>query len=378
MSRLVALLVCFAVVACGPTEPSQPTSAAPPDDVTPDAGAPDPCLMLERNVTSALETTRPAAFGAVLAAETSGCPRMFLTLGEAQPGVVLDPHALFRIGSVTKTFVAAAMLRAQQLGLLDLDTTVAEDFPDVPHASAITVRQLLNHTSGVFNYTNDAAFWQALQTTPARRWRPAELVAIASRHTPYFAPGEGWRYSNTNYIMAGIILERVTGQPLAVWLREQFLTPLGLHHTFLDGAEAVPDALPFTPGFDDNGAEVTYAADQSWAWAAGAMVSTPADLLTWANALYSGSVLNADAMAQMLTVVPTEARGLGYGLGMFELSAEIGFARSMGHMGDTPGYHTHMFFTPSPRTVSVLFTNADSVDPNTVAIAVLPVLYGLP
>src|SRR5436190_2298941 len=138
----------------------------------------------------------------------------------------------FRIASVTKAFVSVLILQLEAEGKLDIDDAVAKYLPDVvPNGGAITLRELMNHTSGLFNYTDDAAFVDDPITNFARTWSPQELLALAFAHAPGSPPGTNWSYSNTNYIVLGLVVERETGKSLGQVLQERILTPLGLTST---------------------------------------------------------------------------------------------------------------------------------------------------
>lgn len=379
---------CALTLPTGPLEPADSGSTlidAGESDAgvqVPDAGTNPVCDFIASGLQRDVASVATGAYGTGVAVLIPGCERMYEARGysvpridDAYPGRPLDIHALFRIGSVTKTFIAAGVLRAQEQGLLSLDDRLSTWFPNFPGSANITIRQLLSHTSGVFNYTRDESFRTDFSMAPGRKRTPEQLIAFAASHPLDFTPGTQWSYSNTNYILSGVILERVTGQPLAAWIRTQFLQPLEMVNTFFDGEETVPPLMPFTHGYYRTDADVTYATDPSWAWAAGAMVSNTDDLLTWGEALYGGKVLSPASMMQMMTVTPTALSGLSYGLGMFDLDAKPGFPHAVGHMGDTLGYHTQLFFTPHPQTVVVLFTNSDELDVNATAASTLPAVY---
>jgi D-alanyl-D-alanine carboxypeptidase len=245
----------------------------------------------------------------------------------------------FRIGSVTKSFVATLVLQLVGEGRLSLDDNLERWLPGlVPKGERITVRQLLNHTSGLYNYTDDLP-------EPPRRFRPRELVAIATGHRPLFAPGTQFSYSNTNYILAGMLVERVTGQPLADQLEQRILQPLGLGDTELPTTQralAGTHARGYAPPDEDwqvtdgparlvNVTEM----DTSWGWAAGAMVSTTADLARFYQALLGGQLLTPELLTQMRTTVDASqvGRGARYGLGL-EMLRHGDAGRSCGATAD--------------------------------------------
>src|SRR3954468_4066681 len=159
-----------------------------------------------------------------------------LASGQARPGPgrAMRPAARLRVGSITKTFVSTVTLQLVAERRLSLNDTVERWQPGlVPGGRSITIRQLLNHTSGIFNYTDDQAFVQQLLAHPLRAVTPQQLIDVANAHAPVFAPGTGWSYSNTNYIVMGLILQRVTHRPVSTLLRQRIVRPLGLRHTYL-------------------------------------------------------------------------------------------------------------------------------------------------
>ena len=191
----------------------------------------------------------------------------------------------FRIGSLTKTFTATVVLQLAGEGRLGLDDTVERWLPGlVPGGERITVRQLLNHTSGLFNYTDDEQVLEGMLSDRRRAWSPRELVAIGTAHPPTFAPGTRWAYSNTGYIVLGLIAEAVDGRPLATQLETRIFTPLKLRHTSFDSEPQI--AGRYAHGYFV-GRDVSVL-NPTGAWAAGAMVSTAADVGRFYRALLGG------------------------------------------------------------------------------------------
>ena len=152
----------------------------------------------------------------------------------------------FRIGSITKTFTGTVILQLVDEGKLRLDDPIAKYQPEVPNGANITIRQLLQMTSGLFNYTDDPAWNQALDANRQRVWSPQELVAIALAHPPYFAPGTDFHYSNTNTVLLGLIIEQITGNNVADEFARRIFTPLGMRETVMPPPTmaAIPDPHP--------------------------------------------------------------------------------------------------------------------------------------
>jgi D-alanyl-D-alanine carboxypeptidase len=249
----------------------------------------------------------------------------------------MTADALYRIGSSTKTFVAAALLVEVAAGQLSLDATLDTWLPDFPGAAAITLRQVLSHQSGIYNYTDTDEFAAALDADPTAPHEPAELVGWAAAYPPYFGPGDGWEYSNTNFVIAGMVLEAVTGESAGAAIRERVLAPLGLTRTWLDGEEA--DLGPLAKGYYDagNGAffDVTEYMHPSLAWTAGAIASCNGDVERFYRALLGGELFGPDQLAELEGFVDLGG-GWGYGLGLFRFPTPAGDA--LGHGGDIPGY----------------------------------------
>jgi D-alanyl-D-alanine carboxypeptidase len=233
----------------------------------------------------------------------------------------------------------------------------------VPNAQHITVRELLNMSSGLYNYGEDQQWVrQAFAPTGqvlARQWTPQQLVQVAVAHKPYFPPGKGFHYSNTNTILLGLIIEQVTGQRIANVLRTRILQPLGLTHTVFPTTAAMPS--PHLHGYSVEGGalrEVNTTANMSWGWTAGAMVSTLADLHTWAQALATGALIRPALQRERLIWNPYTVgvrRGApAYGLA---ITNDGGF---LGHAGTLPGFNTAAGSQPGARATIVVLTNSEA------------------
>jgi D-alanyl-D-alanine carboxypeptidase len=344
--------------------PVTPAAAAPP--AVPHIGPPvtravpddgDPVL---RGLLDGMVAT--GASGA-LARVDDGTGTVRLAAGRArlEPAQAMAPAARFRVGSVTKTFIATVALMQEQLGHLSLDDTVEHWLPGlVPGGRRITLRMLLNHTSGLYNYTDDRGFVARYQADPTQGWAPRQLVALAAAHRPLFPPGRRWSYSNTNYIVAGMLIEKATGQNIHRMVRERIIDPLHLtgtsfpaHDRGIDGFYA-HGYLPPSPR-DPDYTDVSRAAP-SLAWTAGAVISTVDDLRTFYRALLGGRLLHAAQLHEMLTTVPVTPV-FAYGLGIFSVLTPCGLL--WGHDGDIPGYHTMAFSDPTGRRGYVLALPTD-------------------
>ncbi|MFD3997539.1 serine hydrolase domain-containing protein [Streptomyces sp. NPDC058583] len=259
----------------------------------------------------------------------------------------------YRVGSITKTFAATVLLQLQAEGRLDLDDPVEKWLPGVVRGNGhdgrrITVRQLLNHTSGVYSVTSDPGF-QAKIFGPGflehryDRWTPRQLVDIAMTHAPDFAPGTDWNYSNTNYVLAGMVIEKVTGRPYGKAVENRIIKPLKLRATSVPGTD-VRMPKPSSPAWstlsEDPGAQVHDVSELSptLAYAAGEMISDSNDLQTFYRALLKGRLLPKAEMREMTTTVPVspELPGTGYGLGLMKQKLSCG-KEIWGHGGGIHG-----------------------------------------
>ncbi len=237
-----------------------------------------------------------------------------------QPRRPMKPADRFRVGSVTKTFVAALTLSLAAEGKLSLSDTVARWLPGAfPYGSRITIRQLLNHTSGLYDFTQDPrvearvqaqiATIHAGRSTHGTDLSPRAVVRIAASHPLDFSPGSDWNYSNTGYVVLGLIDEKAAGEPLAAGLRRRIFKPLRLHQTTFAPGSEIPG--PHATGYlIQPGGRQMWPADTTppGGWAASAIVSNTADLARFFSALLGGQLLPARRMREMLTTVSTHTR----------------------------------------------------------------------
>lgn len=267
-----------------------------------------------------------------------------------------------RIGSVTKTFTATTILLLAEEGKLSLDDALAKYEPQVPNAGNITLRQLLNMTSGLFNYTNDPRMWEWEMESAnfQRAWTPQELVDLAISNPPDFPPGQQYEYCNTNYILLGMIIEKVTGNTIGNEIRTRIIDKLGLTSTsFADTGEMtgqymhgyMADVSNPTP---QDLMDITNG-NPSWGWAAGAMISNLDDMKVWAKALAQGTLLTPAMHREQVTFAPPNTPS--YGLGVMNGGIVIG------HSGEILGYNSSVYFDPgSEATIIVLFNRYPSRD----------------
>ncbi|MEU5866617.1 MULTISPECIES: serine hydrolase domain-containing protein [unclassified Nonomuraea] len=276
-----------------------------------------------------------------------------------------SPNGYFRIGSVTKTFVATLVLQLVDEGKLKLDDPIDAHLPGlVPGGGRITVRSLLDHTSHLYDYMSEPGYstnrWRG--EARFRSYRPAELLKVAFAKK---LPDDGkWHYSNTNYVVLGLLVEKLTGRPYGEEVTRRILRPLGLRHTLVPGDRAgVPS--PHAKGYEPMPALVDATRmNPSLDWAAGEMISTAADLERFMSALLGGKLTSAASLKAMRTTVETGA-GFGYGLGLQAYALPCGTV--WGHSGELIGYLTFAFRSDSGKSLT-LSLNPSTRNPSTEEI----------
>lgn len=318
----------------GPLDDARTAGPALPDRAAPEDRASD--------YQAALEAARAhaGAYGVTLAVVRDGALEWAGATGRARDGrTPLAADSTLVIGSVTKTFVAAAVLQLVEEGRIGLDDSARQYLPRLTTVDrAVTIRQLLDHTSGLADLFNDATR-TGIEEHPERGWTPDEV--LASLHAPWYEPGEGWAYANTNYFLLGLVVERVSGRTLAEEIGSRFGEPLGLVSTrILDGRAGDPLEPAWTTIF----------------WGSGAMVSSAPDLARWGDALYAGDLLGPALRREMLQV---NADDYGLGVQRIELDADtVGY----GHTGLLNTYTTLLVHLPAERVTLALLVNRTDVD----------------
>jgi CubicO group peptidase (beta-lactamase class C family) len=294
-------------------------------------------------------------------------------LADLEQRVPVTEKTVFRIGSVTKQFTAAAILKLADQGKLAIDDPLAKYLPDFPRASEVTLRQLLSHTSGVSSYTNPAIVKDP--TAGRKEWTTETMIAhIAGLQPGYeFEPGTGWSYSNSGYVLLGAVIEKVSGKPYRDFLKSEILDPVELFDTAVDDlAQIVPNrARGYDVGKDaPSGFANADFISMSAAGPAGAMRSTVADLLKWHLALFGGRVLKPETLALMTAPAHLKDGRLSslgrrppfwvpatteYGFGLF--LDQIDGHQAIGHGGAINGFNTWMETFPDRQLTLVILAN---------------------
>lgn len=334
---------------------------------------------LEQRLAAQLEAYRAAtgAPGAVLGVVMPDGRVLAVAAGRSDTarGVAMQAQDRLLMGSVGKTYVAATALQLVRDGRLDLDAPVSRYvggqgwFDSLPHAPRITVRNLMNHTSGLVRYEFRPEFTAALSANPDKVWDPREQVRYLHGNPAPFAPGEGWDYSDTNYLVLALVLESITQRPIDTEIRERFLLPQRLTNTLPSDARVLEGVVqgyagaqnPFG-GRDAMIAEGRMIVNPQFEGAGGGYAASAADAARW-GALYFSGALFGEAMLTQATQ-GIAARGLGpgtrYGLGMIlRDSTSAGAVRS--HSGFFPGYLTELRHYPNRGITVALMVNASNV-----------------
>jgi D-alanyl-D-alanine carboxypeptidase len=357
----------------------------------------DPQALQQAVEGLAEELTVPGAF--VLVHTPQG--RVTAATGTTELGTQ-DPPAAgthFRIASNTKTMTAALIVLLAQDGKVRFDDPVTAYVPDVPNGENITVAQLLTMRSGLYGYTGDPALSAAMDADPQKPWTPQEVLDIAYRHPPQFAPDAEYEYNNTNYALLGLIAENAGGRPLAQQFGDRLFGPVGLAQTSLAAADDTTMPRPYSHGYMYGGsfyalADDPYPADMkaaaeagtlqpvdytnqnsSYATAAGGAISTADDLAAWMKALVTGEVFDDDHHRQWTASLrpedPDAPDGQQYGYGIsyqrFGPNAAMYY-----HGGELPGFNSFMGYDPDNDVTLVIWTNLTlSPDGRTTAQAML-------
>jgi CubicO group peptidase (beta-lactamase class C family) len=277
-------------------------------------------------------------------------------LANVELGVPVTPETKFRIGSITKQFTAAAILKLQEEGKLSVADKLTKYFPDWPRGDEVTLQHLLTHTSGIHSFTSHSDFMKVVGGPV----EPDDVIAYF-RNDPYdFGPGERWSYSNSGYFLLGRIVEKVSGKPYGEYLTTTFFQPLGMKDT---GVHAYSAILPHeATGYAYEGGTLKKAQnwDMSWAGGAGALYSTVDDLYKWNEALFAGKVLSQESLKAAFTPVSTkqspgsEENGYGFGWMVSKLRGK----QVIGHGGGLNGFVTYAARLPEPKVTVVVLSNA--------------------
>ena len=297
-------------------------------------------------------------------------------LADVENKTPLKPTDRMLAGSIGKTYVSAVILQAVQEGKLDLDAKIERWFgsdpwfPRLPNSRDITLRMLMNHSSGIPEHVLNKDFIAAMRKDPDRIWKPEELIAYIFDAKALFPAAQGWSYADTNYILAGMIFERVTKKTVYGEVERRILKPFNLERTIPSDRRVLPDvitgySMPNSPfGFEGRViVDGKFIINPQMEWTGGGFASTAEDLARWAKLLYEGKALKKQTLDQLLTGVEAkEGRGGGggnrYGLAVQIRSSEWGV--SYGHGGWFPGYRSEMEYFPRQKIAVAVQFNTDA------------------
>lgn len=333
-----------------------------------------PAALLDRLRATFEELHKAASFpGGTASFAFAGGHSLGIAVGtvDRTSGAKMTPHHRMLAGSVGKTFASALALLLVGDGKFALDDPISKFFgaeawfKRLPNAEAITVRHLMTHTSGLVRYELNPKFTADLSANPDKVWTGEERLAYLFDTRAPFAPGQGWDYSDTNYIVLGMIMERAGGATYYEQLRTRILQPFSLTRTMPSDSRQLPIvqgyAGPNNPfgGTDEMIAGGRFAVNPQFEWTGGGVATTSDDLVKWAKALYEGRVVPADLMDDLLNGVPAK---LGpetkYGLGVIIRPTALGI--TYGHSGFMPGYQTDVMYFPDMKLAVAVQVNSSA------------------
>jgi D-alanyl-D-alanine carboxypeptidase len=368
------------------------------------APAPEPAYgaKLAKEVRQVMKAN--AIPGAVVMVESPQKGNWSGTFGTAAFGkkVPMSLADYLRVGSNTKTMTGTVILQLVEEGKLALEDPISKFVPSVPNGQNITIAELLEMRSGLFSYTSDKGLNESMDTHPNKGWRPSELLKIAFSHPSPAAPGTVFEYNNTNYVLLGVVLQKLTGMSASKAFKERIFKPLGMTQTTLPGRTdsrlPQPHALGYQ--FRTNVQTLdTYKVPKSqqkaaldgtlrpfehtlenpsWAWTAGSAISTPRDLATYVKALVGGGLLDKKTQKIRLdSIKPVDdsvTNGVGYGLGIAQFAPGI-----LGHDGQVPGYSTFMSYDLKTGDTIIVGTNlsASPITGENAAVEVAKGIFGV-
>ena len=285
----------------------------------------------------------------------------------------LKPTDRMLAGSIGKTYVSAVTLQLVEEGKLELDDKIEKWlgkepwFDRLPNARTITLRMLMNHTSGIPEHVQEKAFAKAMLDQPDKVWKPEELIAYIFDRKPLFEAGKGWSYADTNYIVVGMIFERVSGKTVYGEVQRRILDKLKLKETLPSDSRTIAGLIP---GYSQVGSpfgfegrtiiEGKFIVNPQMEWCGGGFASTAQDLARWAKFLYEGKVLDRPSLKDLLDAVPAKTgRGDKYGLGVQVRESPWGI--SYGHGGWFPGYLSEMEYFPQYKAAIAVQLNTDDI-----------------
>ncbi|WP_162499776.1 serine hydrolase domain-containing protein [Mucilaginibacter terrigena] len=288
-------------------------------------------------------------------------------VGYADAGkqIAANTKTKYRIGSITKMFTGVIVMQLAEEGKLTVETTLDKFYPQMPNAGKITVAMMLSHRSGLHNFTNDPAYGGYMATPQTHEQLLSRMAAMA----PDFEPGEKYAYCNTNFVLLGYIIEKITGKPYAEEIKERIVSKIGLADTYYGGKINVAnsEALPYKY---NGGWQEGPQTDMSIPAGAGAIESTPADLVKFADALFSGKLISNASLQKMMPV----AESYGFAMGKSNLDDKIGY----GHTGAIDAYRSILSYFPGDKVAVSYTANGGSISTEKIALDALRIYFNKP
>jgi D-alanyl-D-alanine carboxypeptidase len=284
-------------------------------------------------------------FPGLVAAVSSPQGSFVYAAGESNVAMhaAMQANEYFRIGSITKTFTATVILQLAQQGKLSLNDPLSKYEPQIPNAASISIRELLNMTSGIRHGSSPLPNAQ----NPQKSLTSQQVIANTVKHAPLSAPGKAYNYSDTGYLILGEVASKVTGTEIGTLIQRQILAPLGLHHTVYAAGTTLPAPTAHGYKYAHGQAHDATNWNEAWAGSAGAMASTVGDLQAWAPALATGKGILSPGMQQQRLQTVSAGSGTSYGLGI------LGIGGYWGHDGEVAGYDSLVLYSPQTKTTIV-------------------------
>ncbi len=361
--RFVLLLVAvFSFISCEKEETSDPNQ---------------PLIDLMKAATdSVIQNTEVPGVVALVVDHKRGINWMYTAgYSDIANKLPMDSSYTFRIGSNTKTFTGTVLLQLVDEGKLVLEDKLSKYYPLYPKADSITIAMLCNMTSGVFNYTDDETWLNTTDANPTRVWTPQELVNAGFSNNFYFSPGKSWQYSNTNTIILGMLIEKLTGNTLEEEIETRIVNPLKLQNT---GLMTSGTDLPGKHGRGYYGGkyveneDLTNYIDVSVAWAAGSAYSTPRELQKYVETMVEGGFITTSLQTQRISDIKLLAPKLGYGLCLLQRGSFYG------HDGSIPGFTSTMYHSKEKNCTVIIYFNCqlEDIRPDMLFYSYMNILYG--
>jgi D-alanyl-D-alanine carboxypeptidase len=368
-SLAVVAAIGLVVGACGSTDPTTDRPTTTTTVHVPGVAA----LLAEQ----AGRVSIPSSGGAfMVAVGVAGGEVEYAADGTDPEGIPPTPDSPFRIASITKVLTSLIVLSLVDEGLVDLDTPAVDYVSRVPVPEEVTIRDLLQHTSGIPEFFDDP-YLEVWLAEPSRIWMPEETIALIVGEDPVFPPGSEWHwgYSNTNYIVLGVMIEEVTGRSLADELRRRITEPLGMTQTYLagfeDGADPIGAYASFSPREPAQPIAFDFTSIATSAWAAGGVVSTARDLHILFTGVFDGQIVSPERLTEM-TGVPGVVRisengnqsDYGLGIQVWDRFGGRSVEGLVGHRGDVVGYQSLVVHAPATGMTAIWLATNPWIDPS--------------